>query len=163
MRHMHATAFALMALVTQPAQTAQTASSVKTLEWMTGCWVARDGKTSSWESWTRASDEVMFGVSYTLGRTGKVQEFEFLRVVVRRGRLVYLAQPNGRPATAFDLEPGANAREAVFANPAHDFPKRVAYRATPTGLFAWIDGGDAAPGRRIEFPMTRVSCDSAPR
>jgi hypothetical protein len=115
MRHMHATAFALMALVTQPAQTAQTASSVKTLEWMTGCWMSRDGKTSSW------------------------------------------------PATAFDLEPGANAREAVFANPAHDFPKRVAYRATPTGLFAWIDGGDAAPGRRIEFPMTRVSCDSAPR
>jgi hypothetical protein len=59
--------------------------------------------------------------------------------------------------------PGGNAREAVFANPTHDFPKRVAYRATPTGLLAWIDGGEGAAGRRIEFPMVRVSCDTAPK
>ena len=148
--------FALMAPATQPA-----APTVKTLEWMTGCWTTKRGETTSFESWTKANDEVMFGVSYTLGRTGKVQEFEFLRVAVQDGRLVYLAQPGGNPVTAFALTPGGNAREAVFANPAHDFPKRVGYRVTPAGLLAWIDGGDAAPGRRIEFPMTRVSCDSA--
>jgi hypothetical protein len=89
--------------------------------------------------------------------------FEFLRVAVREGRLTYVAQPNGDPATSFALAPGENAREAVFANPAHDFPQRVVYRATPTGLLAWIDGGASASARRIEFPMTRVSCDSAPR
>ena len=104
----------------------------------------------------------MLGMSYSL-RAGKVTEFEFLRVEVRQGTLVYLAQPNGNPITAFELVPGSNAREAVFANPTHDFPKRVAYRATPTGLLAWIDGGKGAAGRRVEFPMVRVSCDAAPK
>ena len=151
--------FGLFTLMTPPAQPA--APTVKTLEWMTGCWTTKRGETTSVESWTKANDEVMFGVSYTLGRTGKVQEFEFLRVAVQDGRLVYLAQPGGNPVTAFALTPGGAAREAVFANPAHDFPKRVGYRATPAGLLAWIDGGDAAPGRRIEFPMTRVSCEGA--
>jgi hypothetical protein len=144
-----------------PAQPAP--PTVKTLDWMTGCWTSRRGETTSFESWTKANDEVMFGVSYTLGRAGKLDEFEFLRVAVRDGRLVYLAQPGGNPVTAFALTPGGNSREAVFANPAHDFPKRVGYRATPAGLLAWIDGGDAASGRRIEFPMTRVSCDSGPK
>jgi uncharacterized protein DUF6265 len=155
---MSAAAFLLM-FVLQPAPPAP---SVKALDWMIGCWTTERGEATSWESWIKASDEVMFGVSYTL-RAGKVTEFEFLRVEVRQGRLVYLAQPNGNPVTAFELVPGGNSREAIFANPTHDFPKRVAYRATPAGLLAWIDGGDAAPARRIEYPMTRVSCDSAPR
>jgi hypothetical protein len=158
-KHMTAAALAWMILM---GQLSQPAPGAKALDWMTGCWTTRRGEASSWESWTRASDEVMFGVSYTL-RAGKVTEFEFLRVEVRQGRLVYLAQPNGNPVTAFELVPGGNPREAIFANPAHDFPKRVAYRATPDGLLAWIDGGEAASVRRIEFPMTRVSCDGAPR
>jgi hypothetical protein len=157
---MLAAVFGLFALIAPPAQPAP---NVKTLEWMTGCWTSQRGEATSFESWTKANDEVMFGVSYTLGRAGKLDEFEFLRVAVRDGRLVYLAQPGGNPVTVFALTPGSNSREAVFANPAHDFPKRVGYRATPTGLLAWIDGGDAAPGRRMEFPMTRVSCDSGPK
>ena len=157
---MSVAAFALMMLL---AQAAQPAPTVKTLEWMTGCWTTQRGEATSFESWTKATDEVMFGVSYTLGKAGRLDEFEFLRVAVRDGRLVYLAQPGGNPVTVFTLTPGGNAREAVFANPAHDFPKRVGYRATPAGLLAWIDGGDAAASRRIEFPMTRVSCDRGPK
>jgi hypothetical protein len=157
---MYAAMLAIAILVTS---TPQAPPTVKTLEWMTGCWSGRSGETTFWESWTRGSDDVMFGVSYTLGRTGKVTTFEFLRVAVREGRLVYLAQPDGDPVTPFELAPGGNAREAVFANPAHDFPKRVVYRATPSGLLAWIDAGESASARRIEFPMRHVSCDSAPR
>ena len=156
---MTAAALAWIILVVQPSQPAP---NVRALDWMIGCWTTGRGEPSSWESWTKASDDVMLGVSYTL-RAGKVTEFEFLRVEMRQGRLVYLAQPNGNPATAFELVAAGNPREAIFANPSHDFPKRVAYRATPSGLLAWIDGGDAAPARRTEYPMTRVSCDSAPR
>lgn len=92
--------FGLFTLMTPPAQPA--APTVKTLEWMTGCWTTRRGETTSVESWTKANDEVMFGVSYTLGRTGKVQEFEFLRVAVQDGRLVYLAPPGGNPTQPRD-------------------------------------------------------------
>ena len=151
----------LMALAqTAAAQTPVSTLSVKAVEWMAGCWEGHRGPSTFRESWTKASDEAMFGVSYTTGAGGKLEEFEFLRVAVRQGRLVYLAQPGGRAETAFELTAGANAREAIFANPAHDFPKRVAYRATATGLLAWIDGGDAPASRRIEFPMTRVACDT---
>ena len=153
---------AAVALIVLALQPSQPAPNVKALDWMVGCWTTRAGERTSWESWTKASDDVMLGMSYSL-RAGKVTEFEFLRVEVRQGKLVYLAQPNGNPVTAFELVPGGNAREAVFANPTHDFPKRVAYRATPTGLLAWIDGGEGAGGRRIEFPMMRVSCDTAPK
>jgi hypothetical protein len=156
---MTAAAVAVIVLLLQPSQPPTT---VKVLDWMVGCWTTQGGERSSWESWTRASDDVMLGMSYSL-RAGKITEFEFLRVEVRQGKLVYLAQPNGNPVTPFELVPGANAREAIFANPTHDFPKRVAYRATPTGLLAWIDGGDAPGGRRIEYPMVRVSCDTAPK
>src|SRR5260370_34717211 len=142
----------LASLLALFALTAQPAANVTTLEWMIGCWTAQRVETTSFESWTKANDEVMLGVSYTLGRAGKLEEFEFLRVAIREGRLVYLAQPGGNPVTVFTLTPGGPPREAVFANPAHDFPKRVGYRATAAGLLAWIDGGDAAPGRRIEFP-----------
>jgi hypothetical protein len=147
--------FALITLLGQP----KPAASVTPLEWMTGCWTTARGATTSFESWTKASDEMMIGMSYTLAANGKVSEFEFLRVAVRDGRLAYLAQPGGNPVTMFELTPGTNAREAIFANPAHDFPKRIGYRATATGLLAWIDGGDAPDSRRIEYPMIRVSCD----
>ena len=153
---------AAVALIVMALQPSQPASNLTALDWMIGCWTTRAGERTSWESWTKASDDVMLGMSYSL-RAGKVTEFEFLRVEVRQGKLVYLAQPSGNPVTPFELVPGGNAREAVFANPTHDFPKRVAYRATPGGLLAWIDGGEGAAGRRIEFPMVRVSCDTAPK
>ena len=155
---MQALVFVLMTLMAQQ----KPAASVTSLEWMTGCWMTKRGESTSYESWTKANDDVMFGISYTLA-AGKVSEFEFLRVAVRDGTLAYLAQPGGNPATVFELTPGANAREAVFANPSHDFPKRVGYRATATGLLAWIDGGDAPSARRIEYPMTRVSCEKTVR
>jgi len=153
---------AAVVLIVMALQPSQPAPNLKALDWMIGCWTTRGGERTSWESWTKASDDVMLGMSYSM-RAGKVTEFEFLRVEVRQGKLVYLAQPNGNPVTAFELVPGENAREAIFINPTHDFPKRVAYRATPTGLLAWIDGGERSAGRRIEFPMARVSCDTAPK
>jgi len=156
---MHALVFALM-MVMAPQKPA---TSVTPLEWMTGCWTTTRGAATSFESWTKASHEMMIGMSYTVAASGKVSEFEFLRVAVRDGRLVYLAQPGGNPVTVFELTPGTNAREAIFANPAHDFPKRIGYRATATGLLAWIDGGDSPSSRRIEYPMTRTSCDSTVR
>jgi len=153
---------AAVALIVMALQPSHPAPDVKALDWMIGCWTTRGGERTSWESWTKASDDVMLGMSYSR-RAGKVTEFEFLRVEVRQGKLVYLAQPNGNPVTPFELVPGGNVREAVFGNPTHDFPKRVAYRATPAGLLAWIDGGEGAAGRRIEFAMVRVSCDTAPK
>ena len=49
--------------------------------------------------------------------------FEFLCIVERDGGLVYQAMPNGRsPATDFTLTT-IDADNAIFENPAHDYPE----------------------------------------
>ena len=136
---------------------AQSAATVNDLGWMVGCWTGSRGATTFRESWTRADDNLLLGVSHTT-KGGKVEAFEFLRVTTRQGRVVYLAQPGGQPETVFERTAATDPKQAVFTNPAHDFPKRVAYTATPDGLLAWIDAG-VDGGKRIEYPMTRVPCD----
>ena len=83
--------------------------------------------------------------------------FEFLRVVVKDGKAVYVAQPGGAPPTEF-VASSATAERIVFENPAHDFPKRVIYqRSGPDRLTASIDGGRGSR-ERVEFAMTREAC-----
>ena len=62
-----------------------------------------------------------------------------------------MAQPQGNPPTAFALQSDSAADEAVFTNPAHDFPTRIGYRRVSNdALLAWISGEDAA--KRVEYP-----------
>jgi hypothetical protein len=130
---------------------------VSAVQWMTGCWSGTRGDTTFHERWTRAGNELLLGVSYSIDKAGKVESFEFLRVEVRGGQLVYVAQPNGRPETVFTRSLPSDTNEAMFANPAHDFPKRVSYKRTAAGVLASIDDGTS--GKRMEFPMSAVSCD----
>jgi hypothetical protein len=56
--------------------------------------------------------------------------------------LSFLAQPRGAEgATAFRLVRSAPG-EAVFENPAHDFPQRIIYRRTGDRLTGRIEGAD---------------------
>ena len=128
-------------------------------EWIAGCWSGTRGAERFTERWIAADATTLIGVAHTL-KDGRLSAFEFLRVVVRGDRLVYIAQPNGVPPTEFAAPPADQTPTAItFGNPQHDFPKRVGYRKTgPTGLTAWIDGG-AAGGSRIEYAMTRTPCE----
>lgn len=125
---------------------------------MVGCWSgSRDGQVFT-ERWVRADAATLIGTSHTT-KGGVLREFEFLRVVMKDGTPTYVAQPGGAPATEFAAASEGDA-EIVFANPAHDFPKRIGYRRLDaTRLTAWIDGGTGAPGSRLEFAMTRTPCE----
>ena len=83
----------------------------------------------------------MLAVSRTI-KGNRMVAFEFLRIVERRGTLVYIAQPNGRPPTEFTLTQ-VNDRSATFENPSHDFPKMIRYTLREDGsLEARVsDGG----------------------
>ena len=51
------------------------------------------------------------------------------------------------------------AREAVFENPAHDFPTRIAYRITADGgLLARVEGRVNGQPRVLEFPYRAAAC-----
>jgi hypothetical protein len=126
--------------------------------WIAGCWSATVRGAVVTERWIVADGVTMIGTSHTL-KNQVVSEFEFLRVVVKSGVAAYIAQPGGAPPTSFQATSRAG-NAITFENPAHDFPKRIGYERPDTAhLTAWIDGGPAAKGPRLEFPMARVACE----
>lgn len=145
--------------------TAQTTAALP--GWIAGCWSGTRGAERFTERWTAADETTLIGVAHTVKR-GRLSAFEFLRIVARGERLIYVAQPNGAAPTEFASAPADQTPAAItFANPQHDFPKRVGYQRTgPDALTAWIDGGlstalgpGAAGGSRIEYAMTRTPCE----
>jgi hypothetical protein len=126
--------------------------------WMAGCWSGSRGGERFTERWIVADAATMIGTSHTV-KDGTLNAFEFLRVVLKGGTAVYIAQPNGVAPTEFAAT-GQSSSRIVFVNSSHDFPKRVGYQLVDaTHLTAWIDGGAGGAGQRFEFPMTKASCD----
>jgi hypothetical protein len=117
-------------------------SRLDDLAWMAGSWASKDGGKLSEEHWTGAAGGMMLGVHRDL--EGGKAAFEFLRIEERDGKVTYLASPQGRPATPFELiENGALAsapQRAVFANPDHDFPQRILYWREGESLCAAVEG-----------------------
>jgi hypothetical protein len=76
------------------------------------------------------------------------------------GQFAFVAHPSGQQTAVFPLLRVTDA-EVVVENPAHDFPQRIAYaREGESKLRARIEGMRDGALRVIEFPLSRVSCDS---
>lgn len=134
----------LAALAMQPA------AFVESLDWLEGHWRMEDTRVHNEvrfteEIWTDGIAGAMFGIGRTV-RGGETQAFEFTRIVVEEGRLVFIAQPSGAPPARFPMV-SQGPREVVFANPAHDYPQRITYRRDGAILHATIslmDGSNPA-------------------
>ena len=71
------------------------------LAWLEGRFTAATGgekPTEMEEQWGPPGGGAMLGCARTV-KSGKMTSFEFLRIVERDGGLVYVAQPNGGPAS----------------------------------------------------------------
>lgn len=145
-----------VALYRRPQEIAMPAPAKATigdLAWLAGAWVGTrgaSGATSIEERWSPPLGGAMLGVSRTVSR-GRMSAFEFLRIVERDGSLTYVAQPGGAPPTEFVLtEVGAS--RAVFENPRHDSPQRIAYELSAEGgLSASIGYSKGGKPQRFEF------------
>jgi hypothetical protein len=125
--------------------------------WMTGCWAGQRGGERFYERWIAADATTLLSVAHTT-KGGRMTAFEFLRVTVKDGKVVYIAQPGGGPPTEFTAT-SVTADRIVFENPTHDFPKRVIYRRKDANaLTASIDGGSDA-ANRVVYEMTRQGCE----
>lgn len=137
---------ALMLLVACPhsphSPQAQSEPPAADLSWMTGCWQHSGGATQ--EHWSIGFETLMFGYSVTVS-DGEVRAFEDLRIQPgEKGGLQYHASPNGSDVTVFTAINVAD-QTIVFANAAHDYPQKIEYTRTSTGLTASIsmlDGSD---------------------
>lgn len=70
---------------------------------------------------------------------GRPPRIEHMTITVEPAGVTFTAFVPGQPPTPFVLRPGPDG-EAVFENPAHDFPQRVIYRRCGDQLCARIEG-----------------------
>lgn len=130
-----------------------TKATIGELAWLAGNWSGlrgTNGAISFEERWSPPKGGAMLATSRTVSRD-RMSAFEFLRVVERDGGLVYIAQPGGAAPTEFILTE-ITATRAVFDNPRHDYPKRIAYDLSPDGsLTATIGFLKGGTPRKFEF------------
>jgi hypothetical protein len=131
---------------------------IEQLGWLSGCWTsASAGERRVDEQWMKPLGGSMLGMSRTVVGS-RTSEFEFLQIRQTDTGVVYIAKPSGQAEATFTLK-SASATEAVFENPAHDFPQRVIYRLGSGGaLQARIEGTRDGKTRGIDFPMKRGEC-----
>jgi hypothetical protein len=114
------------------------------LAWLSGHWATASGESWTEEYWTAPRAGIMIGLSRA-GRGETLGDWEFLRLEAGEdGVPVYWASPRGRTPVGFRLV-RADGANAVFENPSHDFPQRIAYRRsgeTLTATISTIDGGN---------------------
>ncbi len=119
------------------------------LGWLSGTWQT-EGETRIEEHWTEPAGGLMLGLNRTI-RSGRAMAFEFLRIETRPNGLFYVAQPDGREGTDFQLVELTPSR-ATFENMEHDYPKRIVYRRNHDGtLTAEISGTRDQPVGRFHF------------
>jgi hypothetical protein len=107
------------------------------LAWMTGHWSATIDGWEMEEVWLAPGGGMMPGLHRDA--KGAKAMFEFLRSAQTPEGIVYFAQPGGKPPTPFKLTEVTPTR-AVFANPEHDFPKRIIYTLQEKRLCARVEG-----------------------
>jgi hypothetical protein len=151
----------LMIFGTASAVFAQTASfSIDSLGFMAGCWASAPGKRSQTnEQWMRPAGGLMMGMARTVAG-GKAVDHEVMRIEKRGADIFFIARPKAnKEDTEFKLTT-LTPTEAVFENPAHDFPQRVIYRLAKDGSLApRIEGTVNGKAKGIDFPMIRANCD----
>jgi hypothetical protein len=107
------------------------------------------------EHWT-AVDDALVGVGFTI-EGPRTKSFEAMFIQERGGKLRFTAMPGGARSVAFqELDRGPE--RITFANPAHDFPKRVRYARKGDGVAARVE--DDAHG--FDFVYRSATPDRAP-
>ncbi|MDR2958203.1 MAG: DUF6265 family protein [Stenotrophomonas sp.] len=128
------------------------------LAWLTGCWQLDGHPEGAGEQWSTLAGGTLFGSSRSV-RDGRTVGFEFMQLRQHDdGRLVLTALPSGQNPTDFNAT-HVDDTEAVFENPANDFPQRIRYRRLDEQrAHARIEVAQDNPEQAVDFPMHRVAC-----
>jgi hypothetical protein len=117
---------------------------------LAGCWEQRKEDRWTEECWTSARGGLLIGS----GREGKgdaVRHWEWMRIErAADGTLTFYGSPKGATAVPFKASQ-ANARSITFINARHDYPQRVHYARTDTGLNAEVSLADGSKPNRWSY------------
>lgn len=110
------------------------------LGWLAGHWCGVNDGVFNEEVWLSPRGGMLVGMHRDT-RAGNLAGFEFQRIVREQEGWVFRAQPGGAEAVSFQVTI-ITTDTVEFANPAHDFPRRIRYRLLDAEtLQASIDDG----------------------
>ncbi len=143
----------LAALLTAGQALAATPASVQSLAWLEGYWTGEKDGVAMEEVWSPVKGGQLLGYHRDV-KDGKVVWWEFFRVAATPEGIVYFASPSSEPPTPFTLVESGPER-AVFANEAHDFPKRILFWKDKGSLHARIEGPQGGKTVSEEWSWTK--------
>ncbi len=139
-------------------------SSLDSLHWLLGDWIADGSETTFHESWITAGPLTFEGTGIECAKAdGAVKSGEALRLVEMADGVYYLSKVshNDLPV-AFRLSECAGSR-FVFVNQQHDFPRRIEYLREGDGRVAVNVSDGAGKGFTLNFERAAATVDpSAP-
>lgn len=133
---------------------------IENLAFISGCWQSenKEKKSTVSEFWTPVAGQSMFGIGRTI-KNAKTVDYEFLRIVQDDKGIFYIAKPkDNTEETPFKLTK-LTGTEAIFENPAHDFPQKIIYKVDGTNLAARIEGNNKGKFMGFDFKMSKTKCD----
>jgi hypothetical protein len=118
---------------------------------LAGCWEERRSD-ERWteECWTSPRGGLMIG-SGREGSGDTVRHWEWMRIERGAdGTMTFYGSPKGAPPVGFKASE-ADSRSITFLNAAHDYPQRVRYRLTASGLDAEVSLADGSKPNRWSY------------
>ena len=118
---------------------------------LAGCWEevrADQGWTE--ECWTSSRGGLMIG-SGRDGKADSVRHWEWMRIErATDGTVSFYGSPKGAAPVSFKAT-ASDDQGVTFINAGHDYPQRVTYKVTPTGLDAEISMADGSRPNRWSY------------
>jgi len=133
------------------------AESLAGLDWLAGCW-SGPFEAGRWEACYTTTEGGQIVSANKEILDGKVNMIEFEHFTVDGDDVVMTPFPFGRKSAAsFKLtEYDPQKKQAVFANPAHDFPRRIVYEIADNGhLVIRITGEQNGKAMSLTLDLTR--------
>lgn len=129
--------------------------AIQSLKWLEGTWINEsEAETTASEKWKQSSPLSYSGFGLTMN--GKDTLFyESLNIRQENGYVFFIADVGGGPVK-FKLI-SRNDDKWVFANPEHDFPKKIIYFRMRSGKEEWLHAFAEGNGKQIPFRFKKAT------
>jgi hypothetical protein len=134
------------------------------LDWIAGYWLQCTGDREVAELWLTRRGGALMGVGITQGRQAFGYEQMRIESTDDLETMQFVARPRGAESETTFRMSRAGRQEAVFDNPAHDYPQRIAYRREGDVLIARTEGAGGADAQEFRYRRAALNerCPAPP-
>jgi len=120
---------------------------------LSGCWEQRIEDRWTEECWTDPRGGLMIG-SGRDARSDTINHWEWMRIErAADGGVTFYGSPKGAPAVGFKAIQ-SDERSITFVNLSHDYPQRVRYVRSASGIDAEVSLADGSNPNRWSYRRT---------